>query len=83
MESNQQTITLSEAKRNFSATVEMADESGHVVIVDNNRPKYVLTNLDIEPDMHLTDDEKIDIVARRILKRFKPAFIALVKQGEP
>ena len=27
----------------------------------------------------LTDDEKIDIVAARVLKRFKPAFLELAK----
>ena len=27
----------------------------------------------------LTDDEKIDVVAARILKRFKPAFLELAK----
>ena len=30
-------------------------------------------------NMDLTDDEKIDIVAKRVLERFKPAFIKLAK----
>lgn len=30
-------------------------------------------------NMDLTDDEKIDIVAKRVLERFKPAFIELAK----
>ena len=41
--------------------------------------KYKLTNLEVEPDLELTDDEKIDVVARRILIRFKPAFLELAK----
>ena len=31
------------------------------------------------PDRELTDDEKIDIVARQILKEYKPAFLELAK----
>ena len=29
--------------------------------------------------LELTEDEKIDVVARRIMKRFKPAFMELAK----
>lgn len=31
------------------------------------------------PSSDLTDDEKIDIVAARVLERFKPAFLELAK----
>ena len=74
-----QTITVTEAAQNFSQACRIADENGAILILKNNRPKYKLTNLEVEPDLELTDDEKIDIVARRILKRFKPAFIELAK----
>ena len=45
----------------------------------NNRPKYKLVNLDKEPDLELTDDEKIDIVAARVLARYRAAFLELAK----
>jgi len=35
--------------------------------------------MDNSPIIDLTDDEKIDIVAARVLKRFKPAFLELAK----
>ena len=34
---------------------------------------------DSSPILDMTDDEKIDIVAAQILKRFKPAFEELAK----
>lgn len=74
-----QTITVAEAAQNFAQACRIADENGAVLILENNRPKYKLTNLEVESDLELTDDEKIDIVARRILKRFKPAFMELAK----
>ena len=36
-------------------------------------------NLDTSSFHELTDDEKIDIVAARVLKKFKPAFEELAK----
>jgi len=74
-----QIITVTEANQNFSRATRIADEHGEAVVFKNNRPKYKLVNLDMEPDLNLTDDEKIDVVARRILMRFKPAFMELAK----
>lgn len=74
-----QIITVTEANQNFSRATRIADERGAALMFKNNRPKYKLTNLEVEPDLELTDDEKIDVVARRIMKRFKPAFLELAK----
>ena len=74
-----QIITVTEANQNFSKATRIADEKGFAIVFENNRPKYKLTNLEVEPDLQLTDDEKIDVVARRIMARFKPAFLELAK----
>lgn len=74
-----QIITVTEANQNFSRATRIADEHGKAIVFKNNRPKYKLVNLDLEPDLELTDDEKIDIVARRIMNRYKPAFLELAK----
>ena len=58
------------------------DGGGEAIIFKNNRPKYRLIDLEqagSSPDRELTDDEKIDIVARQILKEYKPAFLELAK----
>ena len=74
-----QIITVTEANQNFSRATRIADEKGAALVFKNNRPKYKLINLEVEPDLELADDEKIDIVARRIMQRFKPAFMELAK----
>ena len=74
-----QIITVTEVNQNFSRAARIADENGSALVFKNNRPKYKLTNLEVEPDLELTDDEKIDVVAHRILLRFKPAFLELAK----
>ena len=72
-------VSVSEANQNFSRVTRIADRNGQVVIFKNNRPKYILLDVDQSPLLDMTDDEKIDVVAARILKRFKPAFEELAK----
>ncbi len=74
-----QIIAATEANQNFSKATRLADEYGDVVVFKNNKPKYKIINLELEPDLELTDDEKIDVIARRILNQFKPAFLELAK----
>ena len=72
-------VSATEANQNFSRVTRIAEKNGQAVIFKNNKPKYMLIDLDQSPLLELTDDEKIDIVAARILKRFKPAFEELAK----
>lgn len=72
-------LSVTEANQNFSRVARIAEKNGQAVIFKNNRPKYVVIDLDRSPILELTDDEKIDIVAARVMKRFKPAFEELAK----
>ena len=72
-------VSVTEANQNFSRVTRIAEKNGQAVIFKNNRPKYMVIDLDASSFLELTDDEKIDIVAARILKRFKPAFEELAK----
>ena len=72
-------ISVSEANQNFSKATRLAEKNGRTVIFKNNRPKYLLIDLDVDPPIEMTDDEKIDFVAARILKEHLPAFLELAK----
>ena len=72
-------VSVSEANQDFSRVTRIADRYGQAVIFKNNRPKYILLDVDQSPLLDMTDDEKIDIVAARILKKYKPAFEELAK----
>ena len=72
-------VSATEASQNFSRVTRIAEKNGQAVIFKNNRPKYVLIDLDNSSMIDMTDDEKIDVVAARILQRFKPAFMELAK----
>jgi antitoxin Phd len=70
---------MTEANQNFSRVARMVDRYGQAVIFKNNRPKYLLVAMDNTTYFDMTDDEKIDVVAARILKQYKPAFEELAK----
>lgn len=72
-------LSVSEANQNFSRATRMAEASGQVVIFKNNRPKYILYDLDSSPQIEMSEDEKIDFVAQRILKKYRNAFLELAK----
>ena len=72
-------ISVSEANQNFSKATRIAEKNGQVVIFKNNKPKYILLDIESNPIIEMTDDEKIDFVAARILKQYRPAFEELAK----
>ena len=72
-------VSVSEANQNFSKVTRIAEKNGKAVIFKNNKPKYILLDLETNPIIEMTDDEKIDFVAARILKKYKPAFLELAK----
>jgi len=72
-------VSVTEASQNFSRITRIAEKNGQAVIFQNNRPRYMLIDLENSPLIDMTDDEKIDFVAARILKKYKEAFLELAK----
>ena len=80
MNINTETITtMTEANQNFSKVAKVAEINGQAVIFKNNKPKFLLIDVESDSFFVITDDEKIDVAAKRILNRFKPAFKELAK----
>lgn len=72
-------VTATEANQNFSKVARMAEKNGRVVVFKNNRPKLLVIDLDTEPQIEMTEDEKLDFVAARILREHRAAFEELAK----
>lgn len=71
-------VTISEANQNFLKIARIVDENGAVVILKNNKPRYVLTEYS-ELDKEEIVDDKIEDVAKNILSRYMKAFKELAK----
>lgn len=72
-------VPISEANQNFSRIARMADKNGEVYIFKNNKPKYKLVDIESNCGIEMTDEEKIDFVAARVLKKYRRAFEELAK----
>ena len=66
-------MSITEVNQNFSSAVRK------VYIFKNNKPKFLLIDLEQEPEIEMTDEEKIEFIGRRILKDHKKAFEELAK----
>ena len=50
-------VSVTEANQNFSRVTRIAEKNGQAVIFKNNRPKYMVIDLENSPLLELTDDE--------------------------
>ena len=72
-------VTATEANQDFARVAKMAEKMGHVYVFENNRPKLLVIDLDTEPQIELSEDEKFQVITQRILKEHKAAFEELAK----
>ena len=71
-------VSMSEANQNFSQVAKRVDDSGSVIVLKNNKPKYIITNID-DTQLILTENETLEIIAKRILQEHAYAFKELAK----
>lgn len=73
-------FSMTQANQNFSSVARTVDSNGEAVVFKNNKPKYLIVDMENSDFiLDLTEDERIDIVAKRILERYLPAFKELAK----
>ena len=73
-------FSMTQANQNFSLITRTVDKEGEAVVFKNNKPKYLVLNMENSDFLFdLTEDEKIDIVAKRILDKCIGAFKELAK----
>ena len=73
-------FSMTQANQNFSAVAKTADRVGEAVVFRNNKPKYMVVNMDDSNIiLDLTEEEKIEIITKRILAKYIGAFRELAK----
>ena len=71
-------FSISEANQNFSKIAKAVDKNGNVVILKNNKPKYVIKPF-VNLEQEIPDSEMLEIIANRILKEHRHAFEVLAQ----
>lgn len=71
-------MSITDANKNFSNVIRHVEKNGDVIILENNRPKYIVSKIDNEIP-YMSEDDMIELIARRILSEHKHAFEELAK----
>lgn len=72
-------VSMTEANQNFSKVAKMVDENGAAVILKNNSPRYVILDYSKIEDENVADDQAVEEVSAKILKKNLKAFEELAK----
>lgn len=77
-------VSISEANQNFSKVARMVDSKGTAVILENNKPKYVLVDYDTlikneQGGTEVAEQATVNDVANSVLSRYLDAFKELAK----
>lgn len=66
-----QIVSMTEANQNFSKVVRQVEDNGCAVIFKNNKPKFVIIDIEtMHPSIAMSDD-RIDKAAKREISRAK------------
>lgn len=72
-------ISMTEANQNFSKVTRLVDETGSALILKNNRPSYVLMKYENVERAAAADDESLDAVSQKLMKKNRLAYEELAK----
>jgi antitoxin Phd len=72
-------VSITEANQNFSRVARLVDESGPVVILKNNVPRYLVLEFKSAEEEQLASDEDIAAISRRLIAKNRAAYEELAK----
>ena len=72
-------VSITEANQNFSKVARMVDESGSVVILKNNAPRYILIEFGQAEELSLAPDPDIAEISERLIAKNRKAYEELAK----
>ena len=72
-------VSITEANQNFSKVARLVDESGVVVILKNNVPRYLVVEFSAAEQEQLAADEDVMSVSRRLIEKNRQAYEVLAK----
>ncbi|MBR4655488.1 MAG: type II toxin-antitoxin system Phd/YefM family antitoxin [Oscillospiraceae bacterium] len=72
-------VSITEANQNFSRIARLVDENGSVVILKNNRPRYLIMEFSKAEEEQLASDEALVEISRRLIDKNREAYEVLAK----
>lgn len=72
-------ISITEANQNFSKVARLVDESGAVVILKNNVPRYLVVEFESAEKEQIAADEDVLSISKRLIEKNRQAYEVLAK----
>ena len=72
-------VSITEANQNFSRVARMVDENGPVVILKNNKPRYLLVEFETTEKEQQADNEDLLLISKRLIYKNIKAYKMLSK----
>lgn len=70
-------VSITEANQNFSKVARLVDESGAVVILKNNVPRYLVMEFSSAEQEQLAADEDVMSISQRLIEKNRQAYEVL------
>ena len=72
-------VSITEANQNFSKVARLVDESGAVVILKNNVPRYLVMEFSAAEQEQIASDEDVMSISKRLIQKNCQAYEVLAK----
>ena len=72
-------VSITEANQNFSRVARLVDETGSVVILKNNVPRYLVIDFQQAEEEREAADEDVLVVSKRRIRQNRTAYQELAK----
>lgn len=72
-------VSITEANQNFSKVARLVDESGAVIILKNNVPRYLIMEFSSAEQEQLAADEDVLSISKRLIEKNRQAYEVLAK----
>lgn len=72
-------VSMTEANQNFSKVARMVDELGSVIILKNNKPRYVILDFNQVSGSEEAQEESVMVVSERIIQKNYSAYKKLAE----
>lgn len=68
-------FSMTQANQNFSMVARTVERAGEAMVLKNNKPKYLVVDVENENYIFdLTEDERVEIIGKRVLNKYINAF---------
>lgn len=75
----QNMISITEANQNFSKVARLVDEKGSVVILKNNKPRYMVVDFSLAETEQFASDEDVKDISMHLIEKNRKAYEVLAK----